>query len=323
MNHDILAIGASAGGVEAVKTVLSGLPEDLPASVFVTVHTAPTGLGYLPQVLAAECPLEVRLGQGKDEIRQGCVYIAAPNLHLLVRRGYIQSRFLPKENGVRPAIDPMFRSAAQSYGARVIGMVLTGMLDDGTAGLGIIRDMGGLTVVQDPGDAAYPEMPLSAIRNVKTDHVTSLENASSLIVDLVNTEVILEVSAKWAEPNRKSLVMTCPGCGGVLTHYANENTVWFQCRSGHRFTSESMMFDQNSMVEELFWRLLSVLGEKEDMARTMVSDSRATVTSMIDPKYFQSQADASVEAQKCLIAMIDRLGPLLFPGVELRNGPGK
>jgi two-component system chemotaxis response regulator CheB len=317
--HDIVVIGASAGGIQALKAILSDLPKDLPASIFVTLHTAPTGEGYLADILAGISLLPVGLAIDKEKIAHGRVYVAAPNLHLTVKRGYVKNRFMPKENVARPAIDPMFRSAAHSYSRRVIGVLLTGRLDDGTAGLGVIQDEGGITIVQDPKDAEYADMPLSAIRNINPDHIVPLAEIAPILVTLVNTEVTGEAPTDETETNDLQQVMTCPGCGGILHQYVNKRVIWYQCQVGHRFTSETMMLEQNSIVEEHFWRLLSLLKEKEELARTMVVDARSTLNPLVNPEYFIRQAEASAEAQKRISDLLDEFGSALFPGISQKD----
>ncbi len=319
MKHDIVVIGASSGGFDALRTIISQLPRDFPASVFITLHTAPTGTGYLAELLAAVSPIPVISPKSTEEIRTGFIYVAPPNRHLIIKRGFVAIRFLPKENGTRPAIDPMFRTAAHSYARRVIGVLLTGNLDDGTAGLGVIKDEGGLTIVQDPKDAMYPDMPLAAIKTVSQDYVVPLSEIPPLIVDLVNTEIKGEAPAEVPEIKRVAPALTCPGCGGVLTHYRADKVGWYQCVVGHRFTTETMVLEQNTMMEEIFWRILSLLKEKEEVARTMACDARAAINPPVEPEYFDQQVKVAKEAQEELSKMLDRLGPLLFPSVPQKE----
>ncbi len=321
LKRDIVVIGASAGGVEALKTVLSGLPKDFPASVFVTIHTMPTGPGYLAQVLARVSPLPVEQAKNNEEIRAGFVYVAQPNLHLIMKRGRLRNRFLPKENGTRPAIDPMFRSAAQSYSRRVIGVLLTGELDDGTAGLGVIKDEGGIIIVQDPKDAMHPDMPTSAIQSLKPDYVVPLAEIAPLLVKLVKSEISGSAFTEQADMNETEQVLTCPGCGGVLREYRSDNFIWHQCMVGHRYNPETLVLEQNRVVEEHFWRVKGLLKEKAEMARTMASDARATVDSAVDPEYFDRQAQAAEEAEKRIENLLDDLGPDLFPGTPQKDTP--
>lgn len=278
MKHDIVVIGASAGGFQALRKMLSALPRDFPAAVFVTLHTAPAGPSHLTDLFSAVCRLPVQeANEQPTAIRPGRIYVAKPNLHLILKRGYAIGRFLPKENGTRPAIDPMFRSASHSYAKRVIGVLLTGNLDDGTAGLGVIKDEGGITVVQDPADATYPNMPLSAIKGARPDYVVPLGEMARLLVKLVETELAGNAEMEnSAAIEQQQLVVTCPGCGGVLRQYSKDRLAWYMCMVGHRFTSETMMLEQNAVVEEHFWRLIAILKEKESVSRTLASDARSS-----------------------------------------------
>ncbi len=313
--HDIVVMGASAGGVEALKTVLSNIPKDFPAAIFITLHTSPSEPSLLAHVLGAVCPLPVYMPKDKEKFEPGCVYVALPNLHLIIKRGYIQNRFLPKENGTRPAIDPMFRSAAHAYSRRVIGVLLTGLLDDGTAGLGVIQDEGGIIIVQDPLDAKNPEMPLAALESLKPDYIVPLDQIAPLLTELAETEVKGELPLEEPETKERNLVMTCPGCGGVLHQYTDDRTTWYQCRVGHRFSADSMMMEQNAVVEEHFWRIIAILKEKEDAARTMAADARSILNPKVSPEYYEKQVQASTEAIKRIYAILDDLGPVLFPAV--------
>src|SRR5713226_145828 len=163
--HDIMVIGCSAGGVEALAALAAGLPADLPASLFVVLHFPAHSMSVLPGILSRRGPLPAAHVQDNEPIRPGCIYVAPPNHHLLVKRGHVQLVRGPRENGHRPAIDPLFRSAALAYGPRVVGVILSGTLDDGSDGLLVVTKRGGIAVVQDPKDALYPGMPRSAIEN--------------------------------------------------------------------------------------------------------------------------------------------------------------
>lgn len=310
------------GGFEAVRAIISQLPPDFSASVFVTLHTAPTSHGFLAELLSSVSQMPVVSPKNTAEIRPGYVYVAPPNLHLIIKRGFVAIRFLPKENGTRPSIDPMFRSAAHSYARRVIGVLLTGNLDDGTAGLGVIKDEGGLTVVQDPMDALHPDMPLSAVKSVSPDYIVPLSEIPSKLIELVNTEVERDGHTDIQEIEQLEPPLTCPGCGGVVTHYKGSELSWYQCVVGHRFTTETMSQEQNVAVEEIFWRVLSILKEKEEVARTMASDARASANPEVDPEYFDKQVKAAKEAQEEFGKLLDRLGPDLFPALPQKEETG-
>src|SRR5262245_65623483 len=167
--HDIIVIGASAGGLEALRTLMSGMGPDLPAPLFVVVPIPPDSRSVLPTILSRGGILPATHAIDGEAIRHGCVYIAPPDHHLVLERGYIRVTRGPKENRFRPSVDVLFRSAAYAYGPRVIGVILTGALDDGTAGLWSVKDRGGLAVVQDPTEALHASMPGSALRHVRVD----------------------------------------------------------------------------------------------------------------------------------------------------------
>lgn len=179
--HDIIAIGTSAGGVEALKTLVSGFPPDLAASIFVVLHVSPSYPSVLPDILTRFGPLPAVHARNGDAILPGRIYVAPPDHHLTMEPGFIRTVRGPRENGHRPAVDPLFRAAARTYGPRAVGVVLTGALDCGTAGLMSIKAHGGVAIVQDPNEALSPEMPQNAIKHVRVDHVLPLAKISSLL----------------------------------------------------------------------------------------------------------------------------------------------
>src|SRR5262245_54507151 len=184
-NRDILAIGASAGGLQAFKKVVAGLPPDLPAAILFVIHTRGDFRSVLPEIIERAGRLPVTFAEDGQPFQHGRIYVAPPDRHLLVDENVLHLSVGARENNTRPAIDPLFRSAAVCCGSRTIGVVLTGYLDDGSSGLRAIKRCGGITVVQDPGDAAYPDMPRSALAKVTVDHVVSLADMPGLLVDLV------------------------------------------------------------------------------------------------------------------------------------------
>ena len=168
-NHHVIAIGTSAGGVQALKTIIKLLPKDFPASIHVVQHISSEAASNLAKVLDHIGQLKVKFAEDKETIEPGRIYIAPPDFHLLLESGRMRITRGPRENLVRPSIDPLFRSAAVTYRSYVTGIILTGMLDDGTAGLQAIKACGGMAIVQDPDNAAYGSMPKSAIANVDVD----------------------------------------------------------------------------------------------------------------------------------------------------------
>ena len=187
--RDIVVIGASAGGFDALKQIVSGLPGDLPASLFIVWHIASEVRSIFPEVLHRAGPLTAAHAVNDERIEPGRIYVAPPDHHMLLVKGRVRLSKGPKENRFRPAIDPLFRSAAFAYGPRVIGVILSGALDDGTAGLWIVKEYGGLAVVQDPADAEVASMPENAVQAVRVDHVVTVSEIAALLTKLVSTPV--------------------------------------------------------------------------------------------------------------------------------------
>src|SRR3954471_7113799 len=183
----LIVVGASAGGVEALTELVAELPAGLPAALAVVLHVAPSGTSVLPAILNRAGQLSARPARDGDAIEAGCIYVAPPDQHLVVDDGRLGLRHGPRENGHRPAIDPLFATAAETFGPRVIGVVLTGTLDDGSSGLAAIKHHGGVAVVQDPDDALFSGMPASAIARVAVDHVVPLAALAPLLVSLVGS----------------------------------------------------------------------------------------------------------------------------------------
>ncbi|HEY8599580.1 MAG TPA: chemotaxis protein CheB, partial [Thermomicrobiales bacterium] len=179
--HDLIVIGTSAGGVQALLELLDDLPANLPAAICIVIHIPAESPSLLPRILQRRSALPVRHAVDGERIVPGHVYIAPPDHHLLVDPGRLRLRHGPRENRCRPAVDPLFRSAALAYGPRLIGVVLTGALNDGTAGLAIIKRLGGVTIVQDPADALFPGMPASAQRHVAVDYSLPLADIAAAL----------------------------------------------------------------------------------------------------------------------------------------------
>jgi two-component system chemotaxis response regulator CheB len=201
----LVVIGTSAGGIEALRAVADGLPDDFPAAIAVVVHTAPESPGVLHEILDRSGPLTAVNPRNLERLRPGQIYVAPPDHHLTIEPGRVRVTKGPKENGFRPAIDPLFRSAAQVYGPAAIGVILTGSLDDGTAGLWAIKQLGGIAIVQDPSDALFPSMPQSALHHVKADYIVPLKELAPLLVRLTAShveEASMEPS-KSKSPTRK------------------------------------------------------------------------------------------------------------------------
>lgn len=287
--HDIIVIGASAGGVEAISTIVRGLPADLRAAVLVVLHLS-RGRSVLPDILSRAGPLAARHPIDGERLQYGRIYVAPPDHHLVLDGNAVRLDHGPTENGLRPAVDPLFRSAARSFGARVIGVVLTGSLDDGTAGLAAVREAGGVTVVQDPTEAFAPSMPISAIESVHVDHILRLARIPAVLVELTMERTMekeatsgphlrpmesdLGTPALALEPDDRPgrpSVFTCPECHGTLWEVDEGTILRFRCRIGHVYSPDSMLAAQTDSVDRALWAALRSLEERAALNRKMAN----------------------------------------------------
>jgi len=257
-NRDIVAIGTSAGGVEALLSLARDLPAAFPASILVTIHLPSHSRSSLDQILTHAGKLGVAFATDGAILRKGRIYIAPPGHHLLAQGERLSLGAGPRENNARPAIDPMFRSTALCCGSRSIGVVLTGTLGDGAAGLWAIKQAGGITVVQDPHEAAFPEMPRAALDHVEPDYLAKLSELPALLGRLVHepageprpipTGMKYEVEVAKGGPSTMSemdrigrrSVLTCPDCDGVMWEIDEGKLTRYRCHQGHAYSSEVM-----------------------------------------------------------------------------------
>ncbi len=292
--HDIIVVGASAGGVEALRAIVADLPGDLPASIFAVLHFSARVFSVLPEILTRAGPLPAVHPKDQEPIQRGKIYLAPPDYHLLLAPGHVHVIHGPRENRWRPAIDPLFRSAALVYGPRVIGVVLTGMLDDGAAGLSDVRRRGGLAVIQDPADANFPSMPLSALRYVKTPHRPALKEIAPLLSKLARETAAPEegypVPKVMALENRIAAMeantvdtlnelgtpsgYACPECFGPLWKLDGVDIPRFRCHTGHAFSPESLIEAQAAYAEDSLWRVLQSTDERIHLMREMARRAR-------------------------------------------------
>lgn len=286
---DIIVIGASAGGIAALSELVAGLPEGLPASIFVALHLPSHTKSVLPAILTHKGSLPAFTPEDGQAFERGCIYVAPPDRHMLVKRGHIRLVHGPRENGSRPAIDPLFRTAARAYGKRVVGVVLSGALDDGTAGLIAIKSQGGTAIVQDPDDARYSGMPASAIENCSVDYVLPASEISAALVRLASEQVTeggeefvsdeMDHEADIAELDRDALHsahkpglpsrFSCPECHGVLWEIDERDIHRFRCRVGHAYSPETLLAQQSDSVEAALWAGLRALEENAALMTRM------------------------------------------------------
>jgi two-component system, chemotaxis family, protein-glutamate methylesterase/glutaminase len=257
-NRDIVVIGTSAGGVEALLFLAKNLPSKLPASILVTLHLPPHAGSVLDEVLTRAGPLQASFARSGDVLRRGRIYIAPPGCHLIVEGERVTLGGGPRENNARPAIDPMFRSAALCCGSRTVGVVLTGTLDDGASGLWAIKQAGGITVVQDPREAAFPEMPHAALSFTEPDHIVGLAEFPALLERLVHEPAgeprpipdSLKYEIEVAKGGRSDMrhmdrigrrsVLTCPDCDGVMWEIDEGELTRYRCHQGHAYSVDVM-----------------------------------------------------------------------------------
>jgi two-component system chemotaxis response regulator CheB len=295
--HDIVVIGTSAGGLKALSAVLRELPSGLGAAVFVVQHLAAGKKSFLPDLLGDITDLPVRSPADNETFQIGRVYVAAPDYHLLLNGGRVRVMRGPQENRFRPSIDALFRSAARSHGSRVIGMVLTGYLDDGTVGLQTIKKRGGITVVQDPAEAEYPSMPRTALRYVEIDHTVPIADAGALLIRLVAeppavqeefpTSPAIEIESNIAEQvmDTKEFLenveqigertsYTCPDCNGAIWQIGDEEPLKLRCHVGHSFTGEVFSAEQSKNIESALWSAIRIMEEKVTFSRQLAERKR-------------------------------------------------
>jgi two-component system chemotaxis response regulator CheB len=317
----IIVIGASAGGVEALMDLFAGLPKEFPAALCVALHIGARP-SVAPQLFSRVGSLPVAFATDGETLRPGRVYMAPPDHHLLVMPEQLQLSRGPQENRTRPAVDPLFRSAALAYGPKVIGVILSGMLSDGTAGLGEIKRQGGTTVVQDPREARYSGMPKSALENVQIDHCISMMAMGALLTRLVLPHAALsetrpvtprpdadvtDLAMRDLTPDLmedanmdgdytldQPVALTCPSCGGAMRETAIGSSPYYICHIGHRFAAGNMDAAQFDMLDLAMGTALRALNERATLCRRMAASS----ASRNHPKSAQSWTEAAAEAEE-------------------------
>jgi two-component system chemotaxis response regulator CheB len=269
--RDIVVIGASAGGVEAVKEIATNLSSNLDAAVFVVVHVSPSSSGLLPNILNRSSGLPAHQAVNGEKILPGHIYVAPPDHHMLLEPNSVQIVRGPRHNRHRPAIDLLFRTAANTFGNRVIGVVLTGFLDDGSSGLLAIKNAGGIAIVQNPKDAEVESMPRNALQQVEADFCVSLKEIAPLINQLVKSEA-QKMAPQDGNPNGKpngksnakkwtNTSFTCPECHGNIWEVDENGELRFECRVGHAYSPMAMMEANDEDVERSLWAALRALEE--------------------------------------------------------------
>ncbi|HSV12705.1 MAG TPA: chemotaxis protein CheB [Tepidisphaeraceae bacterium] len=274
-----VVIGASAGGVEALRDVVARLPDDLPAPVFVVLHIPPYVASSLPRILNRSGPLHAVHPKDGAIIKAGTIYVAPPDHHLLIEGQHVAVKKGPKENRFRPSIDALFRSAAYTYGPRAIGVVLSGFLDDGTSGLWSIERLGGITVIQEPNEARFEDMPRSALEFVNVNHTLPSTQIGALLGRLVTEPHPATKGPKHADDKERMqkeiqiaaedsafqkgvmklgelTPFTCPECHGVLVRIAEGKMSRFRCHTGHAYTDSALLEAVMESTGEMLWQVI-------------------------------------------------------------------
>jgi two-component system chemotaxis response regulator CheB len=333
----IVVVGTSSGGIEALRTIVAALPEDFPVAVCVVMHTAPEAPGVLPDILGRASRLVAVHPRDGERLKAGRIYVAPPDYHLVLEPGRLRVTKGPKENRFRPAIDPLFRSAAQVFGPGAIGVILTGSLDDGTSGLDVIKRLGGIAIVQDPEDALYPSMPRSAIAHVTVDHVVQLGEIAPLLTDLTNPsqepatagpvpeEVEIEVKiAKSENPVDAGLErigepspFACPECHGVLLRFKDGKRIRFRCHTGHAYSADSLVAAVNEGVEDALWNAVRALEEAGLLLNSMAAQYPGE-TDQADVRRLMERADEARKHSSAVRQLLNEREPL-----EREDGTGE
>lgn len=325
-HRDLVVVGGSAGGVDALKRFVAALPPDLPAAVCVTLHLASGSPSMLPGILARISAIRVEPAVDGTALEDGVVYVSQPDSHLVVVDDRLVLGQGARENGNRPSVDVLLRSAAVARGSRVVGIVLTGMLDDGTAGLAAVARYGGAALVQDPEDAEFPSMPSNALRGTPHAQVLPLDALAEEVVRIVSSDEVgsadvdaeqrardaAEVSSavgldpllpdgsQIAPPSRYS----CPDCGGVLNELGHETALRFRCRVGHAYTAGSLLQHQAGTVEDALWTAMRALEEREEISNRLADEAGAAGRDW-SRMHFRRRADEARASAEVLRRVLD------------------
>lgn len=285
----IVTVGASAGGLRPLTEILSGVPPDFPASLFVVLHLAPYSSSELAEILDRRSPLKVKWAEDQEAVQAGVVYVAPANHHLLLSQGPVRVLFGARESGSRPSIDVLFRSAAVAYGSQAVGVILSGTLDDGARGLLAIKRCGGTTVVQDPDSATEPEMPRNALREVDADHCVASDAIAPLLQELVERQLPLrmavprdiELENRVAlssmtvsddTPAGDAAMVSCPDCGGQLRRFEGGRGDQYRCYVGHAYSSQLLLDRQREQLEQAMWIAVRVIGDRKRVLDRLAED---------------------------------------------------
>lgn len=303
--RDIVVIGASAGGVEALVKLVACLPGNLQAAVFVVLHLPPGGAGLLAPILGRNTSLPTSFAENGEPIRKGHIYVAPPDRHLLLQESKIVLSAGPTHNRHRPGIDPLFESAAKHLGSRVIGVVLTGFLDDGTEGIVAIQNEGGYTIIQDPEDALVPSMPRHALQRIKPDACLPLGQIGPHIGQICREPVTEMVIPKSESGKSFPTTITCPECHGVINEIQMESGTRYECQVGHSFTIHGLLNAQGDELERALWAAVRSLEEGAELSSRLAKRSK-TAERQHAARLYQENASRRSQHAKILRDLLEQ-----------------
>jgi len=336
----MVVIGASAGGIQALIEVVRALPSDFPGAIFVVLHV-PARESFLPKILSNSGSIPAMHARNGEPILPGRIYVAPPDYHLLVRKNRLELSHGPRENRFRPAVDPLFRSAARAFGTRVAGVVLSGALSDGTSGLFAIKAHGGTAIVQDPNEALSRSMPQTALQLAEVDYVLPARSIGELLTTLASrpsrsegrvvmtddferTRDAIQEDFDEQVSNRRMReisTFTCPECGGPLWQTATDPIVGFQCHVGHAYNGEALLDLKSEEVEAALWASVRLLKERLTLSRQFADRLRASgqldraerieEQAIVDDEHVRSLRELiEVEVDPLAALVLDSQGPM-------------
>lgn len=330
--HDIICIGGSAGSRGPLRAILGGLPAGLPSSVLVVTHMATRGANWLAESLRGHGTLPMHVAADGETLGPGQVLLASPDRHLVATSTGVRLGLGPRENMARPAVDALFRSAAVAYGPRVVGVVLSGMLDDGAAGLDAIRQCGGVTVVQDPEEAEAPSMPRAALEACGgVDHCLPAAAIAPLLASLSRREAgtaappsdLLRMEVEIAlggaiDPDRlrevaAPSVQSCPDCNGVLSEVRGARPLRFRCQIGHATTAEVLLKERERATSEALRVAMRMMQERVNLVRRMAEDARANGRNAVAAMFDEREKEYRSHLEALRAAVLSGMAAEQFP----------
>jgi len=314
-----IVLAASAGGVEALSAVARGLPRDLDAGLVAVLHVPSDATSHLPEILTRAGPLPAVHAVDGAPFEGGRFVVAPPDRHVIISAGRVWLIQGPRENGVRPAADPLFRSAARGYGNRAIGVVLSGTLDDGAAGLAAIAAAGGATVVQDPRDAVAPGMPRAAMETARVDHIAPARDLGPLLGALADQPLPATRYLDQPEHDLGPTDVGCPACGGVLRHIEEAGVSRYRCRVGHAYSPETLIAAQDRQLEEALWATLRGLEDQATTAERVAENMRERGFRRAAARFDERRREA-IDRASVIRAAIDRVASGQGDAIDAGNG---